>query len=286
MRIAVLVIGATLLGGLISSLAVAALPSSFEADAYTALAPMPKEVRAALGADQANAVKAVYDAGPLQEAALAAAANQLSTLTAAQIRASVQASAVPFTPLTKIASRMERAQDSIEIANAVATAWIAHLNNAYDAAFTTVATTLTTRDTALTQEIATTLQTITAGTKNCGPPISRTRPPCASPTQLAALQAKLNADLSEQTSIHNKQIMLDVRRAQVIRIAYVAVPADADTTSAQPDAPKLIELGSLFGFVAGAVVGLWLARRPVRQALTRQAIDSRRALQAEGRVRT
>jgi hypothetical protein len=120
------------------------------------------------------------------------------------------------------------------------------------------------RDDQLSSDIATTQAAIVAGTTTCGHPPAK---PCATTAQLTALQAQLTADLQEQASLRNDATLADVRQAQIVRIAYVAIPADADTTSAQPDVVKLYSIGTGIGLVFGILLALGVLRRPIRHWL-------------------
>jgi hypothetical protein len=58
---------------------------------------------------------------------------------------------------------------------------------------------------------------------------------------------------------------LEIRRAQVTRIAYLAVQAGDDIVTTLPDATKLLTFGVGIGFALGTLIAFWLARQPVRR---------------------
>jgi hypothetical protein len=146
----------------------------------------------------------------------------------------------------------------------VAQAWVKAVTTAYDTAFATKQTMLSQSDGQLSSDITSTQAAIVAGTTKCGLPPAT---PCATATQLAALQAKLTADLQEQTTLRNEITLIEVRQAQIVRIAYVAIQADADTTASQPDVLKLYAIGGGIGLVVGMLLAMGLLRRPIRRWL-------------------
>lgn len=267
-RLVLLVLGTTALGGLAGGALIAVARTSYQADAYVALAPMPDDVRTALGPTQAHSIDAVYRAGPLGSDVLERAARQMIGRTPAEVRAQVRVNAVSFTPLIQITAHADQPGEAQAIANIVASTWVARLIDAYDSAFTTLETGLTASDDTLSDEIATTQQAIVTGTAQCGHRLPRgVVATCASPAQVAAWQATISVDVQQQTAVRDAITLLAVRRAQVIRIAYLAIPADDDTTMSLPDVRRILEAGLGGGFTLGVLLALWLLRGPIRQTL-------------------
>lgn len=242
--------------GVIGSLLVTVYkPPMYQAEAEVVVYEMPPAFRALIGPDQANQIESVYQAGALQDAVVNRVLPNFPGLTASELRARVSISIIAYTPLTRVTASEPTAQQAVDLANAVASAWAsiaAHTNNT---AYTIVHDQLTSREQAIDRQIDSTQQEIKAA--GAATPVDQ--------PYLTSLQSQLQSELTEKTNVENTLNQLETNHLQVIGNGYVATPATLQNVTYSPDLIKTTLTGAAIGFALAVVLILWLVRPSVVQ---------------------